>query len=401
MNCRKVLRRGIAVALILWLLAGCGAPEGVPASVPPDVDATATAVPPIATAAIATLIPPAVAPTLPPTVTLTTAPTATPRADGLTHEEAATLSSLEQMDDYPLYTMHYYGSYAERVASAEEAERGVNASRRVPNVMASLPTWGCSLFAAQGNADDMVYGRNFDWDYSPAVLVFTDPPDGYASVSMVDIAYFGFDGAQARGLTDLPLAERQALLDTPRMPFDGMNERGLVVGMAAVPPGQMVPDPNKETTGSLGVIRKMLDQAGNVDEAVAILSSYNIDFEGGPPVHYLIADPSGRAALVEFYQGEMVIFHNETPYHLATNFLRASAGASAEGQCRRYDKLSQRLRETEGQMTAQGAMDLLAAVSQEGTQWSVVYGMSSGDVSVTMGRGYDTAHTLHLSLASE
>jgi hypothetical protein len=396
MSGRALARRIVGIAAIVWLLAACGVPTGAPVAVAPDVDATPTSVPPTATAAIATPIPPAVAPTLRPTVTLTTAPTATPRTDGLTHDEAATLSSLEQVDDYPLYTLHYYGSYAERVASVEGGERGVSASRRVPNVMASLPTWGCSLFAAQGNADEMVYGRNFDWDYSPAVLLFTDPPDGYASISMVDIAYFGFAGARAQGLTDLPLAERRALLDTPRMPFDGMNERGLVVGMAAVPPGQMVPEPDKETTGSLRVIRKMLDQAGDVDEAIAILSSYNIDFEGGPPIHYLIADPSGRSALVEFYQGEMVIFANETPYHLATNFLRASASASAEGQCRRYDRLSQRLRETEGQMTAQDAMDLLAAVSQEGTQWSVVYGMSSGDVSVAMERRYGTPHAFHL-----
>jgi hypothetical protein len=242
----------------------------------------------------------------------------------------------------------------------------------------------------------MVYGRNFDWDYSPAVLLFTHPPEGYASVSMVDIAYFGFEGARAHGLADLPLAELGALLDTPRLPFDGMNERGLVVGMAAVPPGQMVPDPNRGTTGSLRVIRKMLDQAGDVDEAVAILASYNIDFEGGPPIHYLIADPSGRSALVEFYQGEMVIFHNETPYHLATNFLRASAGESAEGECWRYDGLSQRLRETEGRMTAQEAMDLLAAVSQEGTQWSIIYGISTGDVSVAMEQQYGTPHTFRL-----
>jgi len=400
MNCRKVLRRVIAVASILWLVAGCGAPGDVPPSISPAKDTAPTPVPPTATA-LPTPIPPTVIPTLASASTPVPAPTATPRADGLTHDEAATLGSLEQVEDYPLYTMHYYGSYAERVASVEGGERGVSASRRVPNVMASLPTWGCSLFAAQGNADEMVYGRNFDWDYSPAVLLFTHPAEGYASVSMVDIAYFGFEGAQARGLTDLPLVERQALLDTPRLPFDGMNERGLVVGMAAVPPGQMVPDPDKETTGSLRVIRKMLDQAGDVDEAVAILSSYNIDFEGGPPIHYLIADPSGRAALVEFYQGEMVVFANETPYHLATNFLRASAGESAEGECWRYDRLSQRLRKTEGRMTSQDAMDLLAAVSQEGTQWSIVYGISTGDVSVTMGRSYNASHTFHLSRASK
>lgn len=391
MSGRALAQRIVGIASVLWLLAGCG----TPASIPPAEDTVSTPVPPTATA-LSTPIPPTVVPTLASASTPVTVPTATPRADGLTHEDAATLGSLEQVDDYPLYTMHYYGSYVERVASVESVGRRMSANLPVHKESASPAAWGCSLFAALGDADGMVYGRNFDWDYSPAVLLFTHPPDGYASVSMVDIAYFGFEGARAHGLTDLPLVERRALLDTPRMPFDGMNERGLVVGMAAVSPGQMVPDPDKETTGSLGVIRKMLDQAGNVDEAVDILKSHNIDFEGGPPVHYLVADPSGRAALVEFYQGEMVIFHNETPYHLATNFLRASAGASAEGQCRRYDRLSQRLRETEGQMTTQDAMDLLAAVSQEGTQWSIVYGMSSGDVSVAVERRYSTPHAFHL-----
>ncbi len=305
---------------------------------------------------------------------------------GLSDEEVATLSSLEQVDDYPLYTMRYYGAYEQRASSAETA---------------SLPAWACSLFAALGDADHKLYGRNFDWEYSPAVLLFTDPPDGHASVSMVDIAYFGFEGTKASTVTDLPLSERRALLDTPFWPFDGLNERGLAVGMAAVPPGHMPPDPNKETIGSLMVIRKMLDRASNVDEAVAIMQSYNVDFEGGPPIHYLIADSSGRSVLVEFYQGEMVVIPNETPWHLATNFLRASAGESAEGECWRYDKISHRLTEAEGQLTAQDAMYLLAEVAQGSTQWSVVYGMSTGDVNVTMGQKYDNVHTFPLSLAGE
>jgi len=168
-----------------------------------------------------------------------------------------------------------------------------------------------------------------------------------------------------------------------------------------VPPGEMRPDPDKETIGSLGVIRKMLDHASNVDEAVAILQTHNIDLRGGPPLHYLIAAPSGRSVLVEFYQGEMVIIPNETPWHLATNFLRASVGESAEGRCWRYDRISQRLTEAEGQITRQDAMDLLAEVSQDETQWSIVYGISTGDVSVAMGRQYDTLHTSHLSLVGE
>jgi hypothetical protein len=68
---------------------------------------------------------------------------------------------------------------------------------------------------------------------------------------------------------------------------------------------------------------------------------------------------------------------------------------------RRYDKLYQRLTEAEGQLTTQETIDLLAKVSQEGTQGSIVYGMSTGDVSLTMGRQYDSLHTFHLSFAAE
>jgi hypothetical protein len=391
------------VLLLLLLAAGCRAPAMAPPPAPPStsgvpVSPTQTAIP-ASTPPVASATPVQPEPTAFPASTPTSLPTPEPtkeaRADGLSHDEAATLSSLEQVDDYPLYTMHYYGTYPQRASSAESARWTAGMSLPDPDPATSPPAWACSLFAALGDADHMLYGRNFDWDYSPAVLLFTDPPDGYASVSMVDIAYLGFEGAKASTLPDLPLIERRSLLSAPFLPFDGMNERGLVVGMAAVPPGQMQPDPDKETIDSLGVIREMLDHASNVDEAVDILQSYNIDFGGGPPIHYLIADRSGRAALVEFYQGEMVVIPNESPWHLATNFLRASASASADGMCWRYDAISQRLAETEGQMTIQDAIDLLEDVSQDGTQWSIVYEMNAGAVDVAMGRQYDDVHALH------
>jgi hypothetical protein len=315
-------------------------------------------------------------------------------AGALSDEAIATLSSLEQVDDYPLYTMRYYGTYPQATSSSED-QTVLTSPRRAPAPLA----WACTLFAALGDTQNRLYGRNFDWDYSPALLLFTQPPDGYPSVSMVDIAYLGFGGARARTLLDLPLLERRALLNAPFLPFDGMNAHGLAMAMAAVPSGQMRPDPYKETIGSLGVMRKILDHARTVDEAVTILQSYNIDMTGGPPLHYLIADSSGRAALVEFYQGEVIVLGNEKPWHVATNFLRSSVKGSATGQCWRYDTVSQRLGEAEGRVTMQEAGDLLARVSQPGTQWSIVYGMSTGDVTVTMGKQYDRpSHRFHLDL---
>jgi hypothetical protein len=309
---------------------------------------------------------------------------------------AATLASLEQVDDYPLYTMHYHGGYQRAMSTARFLESLLWAGRASLELAPEQPAWACSLFAALGDADNEVYGRNFDWHYSPALLLFSDPPDGYASVSMVNIAYLGYAGNQLRALVKHPLIERSALLLAPLFPLDGMNEYGLAIGMAAVPPGGMRPDPNKETLDSLMIIREMLDHARDVDEAVDIMSSYNVDMRGGPPIHYLVADASGRAALVEFYQGEMHVFPNHMPWHLATNFLRAAAGDSPEGHCWRYDRINERLRQTEGRMTSQEAMNLLADVSQGGTQWSVVYEMNSGAVNVAMGRAYEQVHTFSL-----
>jgi len=163
----------------------------------------------------------------------------------------------------------------------------------------------------------------------------------------------------------------------------------------------MQPDPNRETIGSLMVIRKMLDHAGNVDEAVAIAQRYNISMSGGPPLHYLIADSSGRAALVEFYQGKLIILSNDKPWHQATNFVRSAVSGNAEGQCWRYDALSRQLAKTEGRLSAKEAMRLLEDVSQKITQWSIVYGMSTGDVNVTMGRQYNSARIFRLDRESK
>jgi len=117
-------------------------------------------------------------------------PTATPivqstPAESFSEQEVATLSSLKKVADFPLYTMHYYESS--------------NATSIDPlSTKATLPrTWACSLFAALGGADKF-YGRNFDWMDSPALLLFNHPTTGYASVSMVDLAYLGF-GEQSIG----------------------------------------------------------------------------------------------------------------------------------------------------------------------------------------------------------
>ena len=94
----------------------------------------------------------------------------------------------------------------------------------------------------------------------------------------------------------------------------------------------------------------------------------------------------------------MVIIANANAWHLATNHFHAAADETGHSECWRYNKMYQRLTETGGQLATQDALDLLAGVSQETTQWSVVYGMRTGDVNVAMGRKYTAVHTFHLRL---
>lgn len=312
---------------------------------------------------------------------------------GLSDDQIKTLVSLRKVDDYPLYTMVYGGSYEllDELA-VDQDTRLWHASQ----VRWGMPAdWACSLFAAIADRKTLYFGRNFDWEYSPALFLFTDPPEGYASVSMVDIAYLGFDPGDFNSLTDLPVDQRQPLLSAPMWPFDGMNETGVAIGMAAVPSAEQVYDPSREDIGSLEIMREILDHAANVAEAISIFKHFNIIFEGGPALHYLVADSSGDSILVEFIHGELQLIVSENPWHLATNFLVNSADKT-EGLCTRYDAISEQLTKDQGRINRAQAMDLLSEVSQQNTQWSILYDMGEGKIQIVMDRNYDQPHPFQL-----
>ena len=313
--------------------------------------------------------------TTPVQVTPEVVPTRIPA--GMTAREAATLASLEQVDDYPLYTMVYQADYS-------DPQILVNSN---PDLK-GRSDWACSLFTAFADPNQALYGRNFDWDFSPGLLLFTDPEEGYASVSMVDLYYLGFGYERSYGLSSLPLEELEGLLDAPYLPFDGMNEAGLAIGMAAVPDGGVPPDPEKETIDSLLVIRKVLDGAATINEAVEIIRTYNIDWGSGPALHYLIAEAGGRSVLIEFSRGEISLIENQEPWQAATNFLLSEAWAEPENHCWRYGAIAERLEDSGGTLSPREAMNLLEDVSQENTQWSVIYQINEGEVWIAMGRKY-------------
>jgi hypothetical protein len=294
-----------------------------------------------------------------------------------------TLASFQKIDDHPLYQMTYYGDYGFDQYILQGMEGGNNQN--------SKDRWGCTCFTASNEAGEFIFGRNFDWYDHPAIILFTDPPNGYASISMVDISYLGFDN-------DYPTEEeKQNLLTAPYLPFDGMNEKGFAVGMMAVPSSQIYYDPDKVTLSSLEIIRLLLDYSQNIDEAIDLVKQFNINFEGGPYVHYLISDAAGNSAIIEYVDNKILTIRNTQNWQVSTNFLMSKTEfTGAFSPCWRYNNAYSTLEDASGILSNEGALNILSNVSQSNTQWSVLYNQTNGKVNLVMGRNYGNSYTFEL-----
>ncbi|MEU6075050.1 linear amide C-N hydrolase [Micromonospora sp. NPDC047074] len=305
-------------------------------------------------------------------------PTAAPTASGpltASRQDAGqverTLASLRRVDELPLYEMTYDGAYDPTV--------GTDAGPARP--------FGCSLFAAAGDPGRPLFARNFDWDANPALVLRTDPPDAYASISVVDMSYLDVDAD--------PAGDRR-LLNAPLLPFDGMNERGLAVGLAADDGARADLDPGRATVGSVRILRLVLDRAATVDEAVAVFQRYNVDFQGGPPLHYLIADAGGASAVVEFVDGRLRVERGSGGWRALTNVPVVGVAEQRRREDRRYRTIAEALDRSGGVADAAAALKILADVRQAHTRWSVTYDLRGGEVRLTTAAG--GAHSYRLPM---
>ena len=194
---------------------------------------------------------------------------------------------------------------------------------------------------------------------------------------MVDISYLGIDRRNLARIDD-----PGALKGAAALPFDGMNERGVAVAMAAVPAARSGAG---RPAGSLGVMRLVLDHAASVAEAVAIFRRTAVDFSGGPPLHYLVADPGGESAIVEYVDGRArVLPRGARPWQAMTNFVLTGAHGADE----RYRTATAALARSGGRLTTASTLALLRDVRQPITRWSVAYDLRARVAHVVMGQKY-------------
>jgi hypothetical protein len=317
----------------------------------------------------------------------------------LLYNPLRSLRSFRKAEGHPLYLMTYYGGYdflSPFILHTDKDMKKYSKHTALNDRYGILESQACTLFAAVGG-EQKIYGRNRDLKLkSIALLLFTDPPDGYASVSLVDMSQLG--SVPDNHSHSLSFRKQLRLLVTPLLPTEGMNEHGLTIAKADAPRDNPPYDPSKKSLFFRTTIRRVLDHAKTTQEAIELLGKYNISF--GPPRggHFLIADPSGDSAVVEFHNGRMHVIRNETSWQVMTNFYIAGKTEEArEKICSRYRKANKALRKTKGTLSAEQAMNVLKQVSVPLTRWSVAFNMTTGDVSIAFYRQYNNVYHLNFN----
>lgn len=173
-------------------------------------------------------------------------------------------------------------------------------------------------------------------------------------------------------------------------PATGVNEKGLMVSLMWLDETEYAPADDRPTIGVLEWIQYHLDRHGSVAEVVAQAGA--VRPTGGAPVHYLFADATGDAAVVEFLGGKLVVHRGETlPVRALANSTYAASLAAfqaARKDGRTPESPASLDRFVRGALLASGEGDpvargfaLLASVAHPLlTRWSIVYDLGAGDI---------------------
>ncbi|WP_052590471.1 carcinine hydrolase/isopenicillin-N N-acyltransferase family protein [Luteipulveratus mongoliensis] len=301
-------------------------------------------------------------------------------------ERAQSFATVKRLDEHPLYEMTWWGQ-APTVVGGTPSPASRSGDER--------PPFGCTLFAAFGDPRKPLIGRNFDWEPSPALVVHARPAGAARSLAVTDLTYYGL-GPGKTGALDDP-ARRAPLERAPSLPFDGINEHGLFIGLAADEGAAATTTPGHSAVGGVGVQRLVLDRCRTVAQARTLMTSYNLDFDGGPALHYLIADRSGAATVAEFSEGALR-FHDRPaaqPWWVLENF-SLSTPRDQWSSFSRWNGCQSRLAATRGKPGVPGALDLLHDVKQGHTQWSIVYDLATCESWIYAGQRRDRVHQIAL-----
>lgn len=239
----------------------------------------------------------------------------------LWHNELATLTSMQMLrqrddshKDGAVYTMNvrggfYLDEFVARGGAKTDKELISFVTDQITHGLIPIkiedPEIGCSSFTAQSAQGDRLFARNYDMTKTNTCIVITEKTPGrHATISTVDLQFLGMD--VNRNLSGL--MEKITCLAAPYAPLDGINDAGLSCGIYMTYQGgekTIATNQNTELPDitSTTLIRLILDYADTVEDAVALAQSYDMHDSANTSYHYMIADASGKSAILEWSVG--------------------------------------------------------------------------------------------------
>ena len=259
--------------------------------------------------------------------------------------------------------------------------------------------FGCSALSVQSTDGSYIFGRNFDWNSCQALVVSAEPEEGYASISTVNMDFI----QAGAGISLERLPDEMKTIAALYAPLDGMNEKGFCVSVNMIEDSDTIDqDTGKKDITTTTAVRLLLDQAADVEEALALLKQYDLHASMGMMVHFALADAKGHSVAVEYIGNQMVV--TDTP--VVTNFYLAEGekhGIGTEQSHTRYEILTEKLKEKQT-MDMGDVRDALDSVSKhnfgdfESTEWSIVFHQGSGEVQYYHRENYERVYTFLLPL---
>ncbi len=321
--------------------------------------------------------------------------------------EARTLLSVKENGNTGVYEVNYSADYKldelleeGGAATEEELVQYILKTmlKGLPiNVPYEIPNLACSTFYAETPEKGYIFGRNLDNQTTDLAVIKTNPKDGYSSVSVVNLSFLGYN----ESYTPDKLLDRINTLATAYFPLDGVNEKGLAVGVLQLQAPVTAQDSDKPDVGTTLAIRAMLDKCATTDEAIDFLKSVDMYAAAKGCFHFQIADAAGKSVVVSYVNNEMVITEKTGDFIAATNFYLHDVPFEYEQQgLDRYEILEKTLTEKKSLLTAQEGMDLLNAVRITGTdpdekgrvystQWSAIYDLTNPSLTLCADMNYD------------
>lgn len=194
--------------------------------------------------------------------------------------------------------------------------------------------------------------------------------------------------------TTSAVQEPSPLLLTPYIPLDGINSAGLAICVLQLDFSEIHESGANVDMTSTTIIRNVLDNAKNVDEAIEIFKNCNLNTDGYA-YHYMVGEASGKSAVIEFVDNEIIVEYKTDDIQVCANTYVTDEGiafykdANSADSINRMNAIINSAKASNFNMTVENAFSALKAASNSNTRWSIVYNLTDKTMDIAINANFN------------